>query len=80
VVGKGDTSKHPIEYRITVQLFVAVSATGYANFAFKKIAEDDEDQFCTAAAQFVRRDFYVDDCLKSCQSVKEAKDLIVSVK
>jgi len=45
-----------------------------------QFAEDNEDQFGTAAAQFVRQDFYIDDSLKSCQSVKEAKDLILSVK
>ena len=77
---KGDTSKAPIEYRMTVHLFGAVSSPGCANFALKKTAEDNKDQFGTAAAQFVQQDFYVDDGLKSCQSVKEAKDLIVSVK
>ena len=77
---KGDTSKVPVEFRMTVHLFGAVSSPGCANFALKKTAEDNEDQFGTAAAQFVRRDFYVEDGLKSCQSVKEAKDLIVSVK
>jgi len=76
----GDTSRAPIEYRMTVHLFGAVSSPGCANFALKKTAEDNEDQFGTAAAQFVRQDFYIDDSLKSCQSVKEAKDLILSVK
>ena len=77
---KGDTGKAPIEYRMTVHLFGAVSSPGCANFALKKTAEGNKDNFGTAAAQFVQQDFYVDDGLKSCQSVKEAKDLIVSVK
>ena len=76
----GDTSKDPVEYRMTVHLFGATSSPGCANFALKKAAEDSESELGSAAAQFISRDFYVDDGLKSCATVSEAKDLITSVK
>lgn len=76
----GDFSKDPIEYRMTVHLFGATSSPGCANFALKKTAQDNERELGSAAADFLRNDFYVDDGLKSCATIEEANHLIKSVK
>ena len=73
---KGD----PVEFRMTVHLFGATSSPGCANFALKTTA-DQYEEFCgSEATEFVKRNFYVDDGLKSVQSVDQAKELIKSTK
>lgn len=59
-----------------VHLFGAVSSPGCTKFGFKRAADDGEKEFGTRAAEFIRRDFYVDDELKSVESVSTAIDLI----
>jgi len=76
----GDTSKQPKEYRMTVHLFGATSSPGCSNFTLKSTANDNEKEIGSAAADFVRDDFYVDDGLKSVPSVGEAVKLIKDVK
>ena len=75
-----DYSVEPQEYRMTVHLFGATSSPGCANFGFKQIAEDYQDEFGQEAAEFIRRDFYVDDGLKSVSNVDEAIGLIDNTK
>ena len=65
---------------MTVHLFGATSSPGCANFALKKTAQDSECKFGSAATDFLRNDFYVDDGLKSCATIEEANHLIKSVK
>ncbi|CAB4018402.1 Hypothetical predicted protein, partial [Paramuricea clavata] len=76
----GDTSKRPIEYRMTVHLFGAGSSPGCANFGLKRIADDYEVEFGSEAANFVRNDFYVDDGLKSVDTIEHATTLIQQTK
>lgn len=71
----GDTHKTPEEYRMTVHLFGATSSPGCANFAFKSTADDHEEEM-PAAAEFLRKNFYVDDGLKSVATTEEAIKLI----
>ena len=73
---KGD----PVEFRMTVHLFGATSSPGCANFALKTAADQYEETCGSAAADFIRRNFYVDDGLKSVPSVEQAKELIKSTK
>ena len=75
---KNDFNKSPVEYRITVHLFGATSSPGRANCGFKQIAEDFESEFGSVVADFIRRDFYVDDGLKSVASECDAVELIQS--
>ena len=72
--------KEPKEYRMTVHLFGAASSPECSNFALKTTADDNERSLGSAPAEFLRRDFYVDDGLKSLPSVEEAVDLVNSVK
>ena len=76
----GDTSREPQDYRMTVHLFGATSSPGCCNFALKTTADDNEETFGSEPAEFLRRDFYVDDGLKSVPSVEEAVALIKSTK
>ena len=61
-----------------VHLFGASSSPGCANFGLKKAADDGEEEFGNDAASFIRRDFYVDDGLKSVPTAQKAVDLIKS--
>ncbi len=76
----GDTSKPPVEFRMTVHLFGAGSSPACANFGLKQIANDYEEAFGSDVANFVRHDFYVDDGLKSVDSVSDALSLIQRTK
>jgi hypothetical protein len=55
-----------------VHLFGAVSSPGCANFGLKRAADEGEDKFGEDAAEFIRRDFYVDDGVKSVTNVNKA--------
>ena len=48
------------------------SSPGCANFGLKRAANDGEEEFGADAAAFIRKDFYVDDGLKSVSTVPEA--------
>ncbi|XP_053376587.1 uncharacterized protein LOC128547590 [Mercenaria mercenaria] len=60
-----DFERFPTEFRMTVHLFGATSSPGCANFGMKKMASDNEEQFGSDIADFIRHDFYVDDGLRS---------------
>ena len=57
---------------MTVHLFGAASSRGSANLALKTTAEDNEKNLGSEAAEFLSKNFYVDDGLKSVKTVKEA--------
>ena len=76
----GDTSKDSKEYRMTVHIFGAASSPGCSNFTLKVTADDNEQELGSTAAEVLRRDFYVDDGLKSVESEDEAVNLIANVK
>ena len=76
----GDITKTPVQYRMTVHLFGAASSPGCSNFGLKKTATDNECELGSDAAEFIRKDFYVDDGLKSVATVSEATSLIENTK
>ena len=59
-----------------MHLFGAASSPGCANYGFKKAPDDGETDFGKNAANFMQRDFYVDDGLKSVKGVDTAIELI----
>ena len=75
-----DSTKPPIEYRMTVHLFGAASSPGCANYGLKRIAHDHEKEFGSDAANFVKYDFYVDDGLKSVGTAEHAISLVEKTK
>ena len=73
---EGNIEARPVEYRMKVHIFGAASSPGCANFAFKQAAGDGEAEFGSETAEFIRRDFYVDDGLKSMKNPEEDIALI----
>ena len=65
---------------MTVHLFGAASSPACTNFALKASAGDNEERLGFAPAEFLCRDFYLDDGLKSVSTVEEAVDLVRSIK
>ena len=76
----GDTSRPLAEYRMTVHLFGAVSSPSCANFALKQTAEDNEGKCDAEILNTIRRNFYVDDCLKSVPTESQAIHLVKELK
>ncbi|XP_050409069.2 uncharacterized protein LOC126824016 isoform X1 [Patella vulgata] len=70
----GNTTQRPEEYQMTVHIFGAVSSPSVANYALQKTA-DDNFLFGSKVIESIKRDFYVDDLLKSCETEQEAIDL-----
>ena len=76
---QGDTAKRPREYRNTRHLFGATSSPSCANLALHRTAEDfGQDK--KEARDTVRRNFYVDDVLKSVRSEEAAVKLVAELK
>ena len=57
-------------------VFGAASSPGCANFGLRTAADDGDDEFGKEAVEFIRKDFYVDDGVKSVASVQHAVTLI----
>jgi len=53
-----------------------MSSPGCANFALKTTVDQYEEICGSKAADFLKRNFYLDDGLKSVQSVDQAEELI----
>ena len=74
-----DLNVKPDEYQMLVHLFGATSSPSYANFALRKTADDNANDFDPSISDIVKKKFYVDDCLKSVpddqEGVKVAKKL-----
>ena len=68
----GNLAEKPQVYRMKVHLFGTVSSPSECNFALRKTADDNQIDFDEDAVSVVKRNFYVDDCLKSCHNDKEA--------
>ena len=64
----GDMTREVQEYQMLVHLFGAISSPACANFALRRTAEDNESCFPPEVINTVKRNFYVDDCLKSLPS------------
>ena len=61
----GNLDSQPEEYQIRVHLFGGASSPSCANFILKKTAEDNKGDFDVQTIETVKRNFYVDDYLKS---------------
>lgn len=64
------------EFRMNVHLFGAVSSPAVANYSLHKTAETGRAKFGDKAADFLCRNFYVDDGLTSVPAISEAIELI----
>jgi len=71
----GDVSKPPQEYQQLTHLFGATSSPAVATYALLKTASDNEHQYGKEAAETLRRNCYVDDCIKSVDGADHAVGL-----
>ena len=71
-----DWNKPPIDYRMKVLLFESTCSPSCAAFALQQTARDNITRASEDVQQTVMNNFYVDDLLKSCANVQEAKNLI----
>lgn len=60
-----DLHQDPVDHRMEVHLFGATSSPSCSNFALRKTADDNKDDFDEEVVETVKKNFYVDDCLKS---------------
>ncbi len=67
-----DPDKPPKHYRMTAHLFGGVWSPSAANFALQRVAEDNHGNFSDDTVETLKRNFYVDDCLKSVPTVEAA--------
>lgn len=65
----------PEDYEMLVHIFGAKSSPCCANKALNRTAQDNEDNYPPEVGKTVRRNFYVDDVLKSVQSIEKAVHL-----
>ncbi|XP_068704307.1 uncharacterized protein [Montipora foliosa] len=75
-----DLSQDPVDHRMEVHLLGATSSPSCSNFALRKTAQDNKDEFAEDFVKTVKRNFYVDDCLKSVESSERAVDLAVQLR
>ena len=72
----GDMEKEPEEFQMLVHLFGGVSSPSCANYALQKTADDNVEHFDQDTIQTVRKNFYVDDCVKSVKDNHQASRLV----
>ena len=76
----GNTDAELTDFQMQVHLFGGISSPSCANFALRKTADDNEAEFGPEAANTLRKNFYVDDLLKSKQSTESSVELISAVR
>ena len=59
-----DVDREPVDYRMEVHLFGATSSPSCSNFALRKTAKDNKNEFDEEVVKAVEENFYVDDFLK----------------
>ena len=72
----GNLDQPPASYRMTAHLFGGTWSPAACVFALRQTAIDFAHLYGDEAAYTVNRNFYVDDCLKSVDTVKEGKQLV----
>ena len=75
-----DLSRPHEDHEMCVHLFGGTSSPGCSNYAIKDTSEEYKEEFGILAAETLKKNFYVDDCLKSVLTVEEAIQLIQNVK
>jgi len=71
-----DLNSTPEVYRMCVHLFGGVWSPSCCNFVLRKTAEDNQTEFDQDTLDTIKRNFYVNDCLKSTTSEDQAIQLV----
>ena len=61
---------------MNIHLFGAASSPGVANFCLRQTGESKRQQYGDEAADFLKREYYVDDGLTSVPTVEKAIEII----
>ena len=61
-------------------MFGGATSPSCSNFALRKTASDKRHEYLSYVTRYLETSFYVDDMLKSFQTVTEAKDVIRKIK
>eukprot|EP00112_Aurelia_sp_Birch-Aquarium-sp1_P003949 Seg1448.3 transcript_id=Seg1448.3/GoldUCD/mRNA.D3Y31 product="hypothetical protein" protein_id=Seg1448.3/GoldUCD/D3Y31 len=69
----------PIDYEMCVHLFGGISSPSCSNFALRRTADDLEEEFGREAAMTLKRNFYVDEMLKSKECSSSSIALISNI-
>ena len=77
---EGDLDKNPEKYKMTVHLFGGTWSPSCCTYALRHTAEDHKEDYSAEAVETMLRNFYVDDCLKSVPTVREANELVKELK
>ena len=72
----GDPSLEVKIFRMKAHLFGGVWSPSCCGFVLRKVADDNASDFSQAAVDTVKRNFYVDDCLKSVSNSDQAAELV----
>ncbi|XP_006812354.1 uncharacterized protein LOC102804537 [Saccoglossus kowalevskii] len=72
----GELDRKPEVYKMMVHLFGAVSSPSCSNTALRKTATANKDEFKLEIIDTVLKNFYVDDCLKSCDTETKAISVV----
>ena len=75
----GEMNKEPNEYEMCVHLFGAISSPSCANFALRQAAIDNTSRFGIETADILKKDFYVDDLLKSKDGEEDTIEMLTDV-
>ena len=76
----GDLTQNLEEYQMNVHLFGAISSPSCSNFALHRAADDAEKVVGSETANVLRKNFYVDDCLRTEETEEAAIQRICSVR
>ena len=71
-----DPDKEIIDYEMTAHVFGRTSSPCCSNFALRRTAKENEQQYGKEITQILERSFYVDDLLKSFPTVNQAVNAI----
>ena len=77
---EGNLEMEPIDYEMCVHLFGGISSPSCSNYALRRTADDSEDEFGSEAAMILKRNFYVDDMLKSKECSTSSIALISNIR
>ena len=71
----GDLTKDPKTFQMMVHIFGATSSPSICGYALRRTASDNSEGFSSETNDAVKRDFYVDDLLKSFDTTSQAVEI-----
>ena len=72
----GDLAQTPVSHQMLVHVFGATSSPYCAGFCLAQTVKQFGVKFNSATSEVIKNDFYVDNCLTSCDSTDEAITLV----